>query len=162
MKAYVGLGANLGDPERTLRAALRGLDGLPGTGCLRSSAFYLNPPVGPQDQNHYTNAVAELETGLPPLQLLHWLLQLEHRHGRVRGRRWGPRTLDLDLLLMGDLRQHSARLTLPHPRLHQRAFTLYPLAELAPRIAIPGRGRLPYWLTRTSSRGLIRISPARQ
>ena len=154
MKAYIGLGANLGDPRSTLRSALRGLNRLPGTRCLRCSRFYLNPPLGPQDQNHYTNAVAELETGLAPAQLLAWLLELERRHGRVRERRWGPRTLDLDLLLVDALRLHTARLTLPHPRLHQRAFVLYPLAELEPRLSIPGRGALSYWLTRTSSRGL--------
>jgi len=154
MKAYIGLGANIGDPRSTLRSALRGLNCLPGTRCRRCSRFYLNPPLGPQDQNHYTNAVAELETRLAPAQLLTWLLELERRHGRVRGRRWGPRTLDLDLLLMGALKLHTARLILPHPRLHQRAFVLYPLAELVPRLNIPGRGALPYWLARTSSRGL--------
>ena len=158
MKAYIGLGANLGDPQRTLRSALRGLDDVPGTRCLRSSRFYLNPPLGPQNQNYYTNAVAELETGLDPMQLLAWLQDLERRHGRVRGRRWGPRTLDLDLLLAGGLKRRTVRLTLPHPRLHQRAFVLYPLAELAPQLAIPGRGALSYWLTRASSQNLRPIA----
>ena len=158
MKAYVGLGANLGDPQRTLRSALRGLDGLPGTRCLRCSQFYRNPPLGPQDQDHYINAVAELETRLPPLQLLAWLLELERRHGRVRGRRWGERTLDLDLLIVGSQRMNTERLTLPHPRLHQRAFVLYPLAELVPRLKIPGRGGLSYWLARSSSRRLYPVA----
>lgn len=157
MKAYIGLGANLGDPRHTLRSALRGLDGLPGTHCLRCSGFYRNPPLGPQDQDHYINAVAELETRLAPMQLLAWLLQLEHRHGRVRGRRWGPRTLDLDLLLHGALTLNTASLILPHPQLHRRAFVLYPLAELVPQMVIPGRGALSHWLTRTSAKTLHRV-----
>jgi len=158
MKAYVGMGANLGDPVRTLRSALRALDRLPATRCRRHSRFYFNPPVGPQDQAWYVNAVVELETRLPPQPLLDWLLELERRHGRVRGRRWGPRTLDLDLLLYGGLRLHTARLILPHPRLHQRAFVVQPLAEIAPNLIVPGRGPLRYWRSYRSSKALQAIS----
>jgi 2-amino-4-hydroxy-6-hydroxymethyldihydropteridine diphosphokinase len=105
----------------------------------------------------YINAVAELRSHLDPLQLLRWLFALEARHGRVRGRRWGPRTLDLDLLMYGTLRLNTRALVLPHPGIHCRDFVLHPLAELSPELSIPGRGPLSYWRMRYSPRYLQRL-----
>jgi 2-amino-4-hydroxy-6-hydroxymethyldihydropteridine diphosphokinase len=157
--AFVGLGANLGDPVRTLRLAVRALDGLPGSRCIGVSPWYRNPPVGPRDQPDYVNAVAVLRTRLGPRRLLAWLQRIELRHGRVRGQRWGPRTLDLDLLVFGAVRLASRHLHLPHPRIQERSFVLYPLHDLAPRLVIPGRGRLPPWLLRNPPRLLRRLRP---
>ncbi|GAB3773874.1 2-amino-4-hydroxy-6-hydroxymethyldihydropteridine diphosphokinase [Ramlibacter monticola] len=131
--AFVGLGANLGDAEAALRAALAGLAALPGVRQVRSSRFYRSAPVdagGPD----YVNAVAQLETTLPAPDLLRALQSLELAAGRERPYRNAPRTLDLDLLLYGSARIASAALTVPHPRLRERAFVLLPLAELAPEL----------------------------
>ncbi|WP_170162265.1 2-amino-4-hydroxy-6-hydroxymethyldihydropteridine diphosphokinase [Caldimonas tepidiphila] len=138
-RAYVGLGANLGDAPATLRAAARSLRALPGGATLRLSRLYRTAPVdagGPD----YLNAVAALDTPLGPVELLDALQALELAHGRERPYRNAPRTLDLDLLLHGDTRLDTARLVLPHPRLHERAFVLVPLAELAPALELPGHG----------------------
>ena len=140
MRAYVGIGANLEDPVHQVRSALRELAGLPQTTRTRASPLYRTPPMGPPGQPDYVNAVAELSTTLTPHALLDELQRLEHLHQRVRGERWGPRTLDLDLLLYGDARIDDARLTVPHPGLTARAFVLLPLADLAPDLAIPGAG----------------------
>lgn len=155
--AYVGLGGNLGNPVATLKAAVFELNGIPGSRCMQVSGFYRNPPMGPQDQAPYINAVAAIETRLAPLVLLRWLLELEHRHGRVRGRHWGARTLDLDLLLYGAVSMQTRELVLPHPGLHCRAFVVHPLAELTPTLSIPGRGALSYWRGRCSSKYLQRL-----
>jgi 2-amino-4-hydroxy-6-hydroxymethyldihydropteridine diphosphokinase len=132
MKAYVGLGSNLGDREATIRAALESLAQVPETLLVRVSSLYDTEPVGEAEQPNFLNAVAELDTELPPRQLL-WNLQLiEKRFGRVRTQRWGPRTLDLDLLLYGSLVVEEPDLRVPHPELLQRAFVLVPLVELDP------------------------------
>lgn len=131
--AYVGLGANLGEPQRALRQALQGLDRLPGTRLVRASRLYRSAPLdagGPD----YVNAVAELETGLDAFELLAALQALEAAAGRKRPYRNAPRTLDLDLLLHGSTRVETATLSLPHPRLRERAFVLRPLAEIAPHL----------------------------
>jgi 2-amino-4-hydroxy-6-hydroxymethyldihydropteridine diphosphokinase len=139
--AYVGLGANLDDPVEQVRRACGELSVLPSTGILALSPLYRSAPLGPQDQPDYINAVAALATQLAPLELLAALRAIEMQHGRRRdGSRWGPRTLDLDILLYGDLRQDSPELMLPHPGLHERAFVLYPLYDVAPELQIPGRG----------------------
>lgn len=138
-RAYVGLGANLGDAAATLRAVVRELQGHPALRLRRLSSLYRSAPVdagGPD----YLNAVAELDTALDPLSLLDLLQALELAHGRERPYRNAPRTLDLDLLLHGGVQLDTPRLTLPHPRLHERAFVLVPLAELAPDLDVPGRG----------------------
>jgi 2-amino-4-hydroxy-6-hydroxymethyldihydropteridine diphosphokinase len=144
-RAYVGLGANLGDRERTLRAAAEAL------GALRLSSIRETEPWGLTDQPRFLNAVAELETELRPRGLLEVLLEGERAHGRVRAERWGPRTLDLDLLLYGDEAIDEPGLTLPHPRLHERIFVLEPLAELAPDLNVPGKGRVRDLLARLQS-----------
>ena len=139
--AYIGVGSNLDDPRRQVATALVELGDLPATRVTRQSALYRTPPMGPPDQPDYINAVVELETGLAPLALLDELQRLENLHRRVRGsERSGPRTLDLDLLLYGELRLDEPRLTVPHPGLAQRAFVLVPLTEVAPALTIPGLG----------------------
>ena len=135
MLAYVGLGANLGDREATIREAARLI------GALRLSSIAETEPWGPVPQPRYLNAVAELDTPLTAHELIVHLLDVERRLGRERvGPRWGPRTIDLDLLLYGDETIDEHALTLPHPRLHERRFVLEPLAELVPERKIPGNG----------------------
>lgn len=138
--AWVGLGSNLDDPAAHIKTAMEQLGRLPTTRCLRVSRLYHSAPVGPQDQPDFCNAVAELHTALAPLPLLSALLQIEQKHKRTRHRRWGPRSLDLDLLLYENLMMNTATLQLPHPRMHERAFVLRPLAELEPGLEIPGQG----------------------
>ena len=131
MKAYVGLGSNLGDRAAYLLLGLSALSRLPKTHLLRLSPVYETDPVGPP-QPPYLNMVAELETELSPKGLLAEMLRVEKALGRERRERWGPRTLDLDLLLYGDLVLEEAGLSVPHPRLHERAFVLVPLLDLLP------------------------------
>jgi 2-amino-4-hydroxy-6-hydroxymethyldihydropteridine diphosphokinase len=140
-RAYVGLGANLGDRERTLRAALDALAGEAGIELLAVSALRETEPVGVAEQPRFLNGAAELETTLTARELLDRLLAVEQRYGRVRvPGEHGPRTLDLDLLLYGDEVIDEPELHVPHPRLHERRFVLEPLAELAPGLVVPGRG----------------------
>ena len=139
--AYVGVGSNLDGPQRQVAQALGELDGIPGTRVVKRSSLYRSAPVGYAAQPDFVNAVAAHDTTLDPEALLGELQAIEARHGRSRSFRNAPRSLDLDLLLYGEAEQRSARLTLPHPRMHERAFVLKPLLELEPAIAIPGRGR---------------------
>lgn len=141
MKAYISLGSNQGDREANLRGALEELNRPPEIEVRRISRFIDTEPEGVKDQPVFLNAVAELETCLEPEPLLDRLLQVERAFGRVRSRRWGPRTLDLDLILFEDRRLKTNRLEVPHPRLHERRFVLEPLAELAPDQVVPGEGR---------------------
>ncbi len=142
-RAYVGLGANLGDRERTLREAVDALAAEDGIEVLAVSTLRDTDPVGVGDQPRYLNGAAELETTLTARELLAALLALEQRFGRVRvPGEHGPRTLDLDLLLYGSEELDEPGLTVPHPRLHERAFVLEPLAELAPGLVVPGRGEV--------------------
>ena len=140
--AFVGLGGNLGDPAATLGAALQALDEVQGTRLLRASRLYRTPAWGVEQQPDFINAVAMLETSLGAQALLESLFVIERRHGRVREaeQRWGPRTLDLDLLLYGDAMIDEPGLRVPHPYLHERAFALLPLLEIAADVEIPGRG----------------------
>ncbi len=138
--AFIGLGSNLGDSESQLLRAFDELDTLPSTRLVARSSLYRSAPLGYTDQPDFTNAVAEIETDLSPRQLLETLLDMEHRHGRVRDFLNGPRTLDLDILLYGSLTVHEPGLTLPHPRIGDRAFVLRPLLEIAPDCVVPGAG----------------------
>jgi 2-amino-4-hydroxy-6-hydroxymethyldihydropteridine diphosphokinase len=135
--AYVGLGANLGDREATIRAAVAALPGVFAVSSLRET-----DPVGNTDQPRFLNGVAALETSLSARELLDVLLSVERGLGRERRERWGPRTIDLDLLLYGDETIDEPGLTVPHPRLHERRFALEPLAELDSELVVPGRGPL--------------------
>ena len=140
-RAYIGLGANLGDPGAALREAIEALAGLPDSTLRTRSSFYRTAPidaVGPD----FLNAVVHLETRLAPHALLAALQRIEQVHGRQRPYRNAPRTLDLDLLLYGDQTIDTPTLTVPHPRLHERAFVLRPLAEIAPALNVPGRGHV--------------------
>jgi 2-amino-4-hydroxy-6-hydroxymethyldihydropteridine diphosphokinase len=139
-RAYVGLGANLGEPRRQVEAALTELDAIPRTQLLKASSLYRSAPVGYAHQPEYVNAVAELETGLAAHALLAALQAIESRHGRSRSFADAPRTLDLDILLFGDAMLSDPGLTIPHPRMHERAFVLKPLLEIAPDAEVPGRG----------------------
>ncbi len=155
--AYVALGANLGDPKATVLAAFAALANLPESRVARCSSLYRTAPVGILSQPDFVNAVALLETTLPPEALLDALLDIEARFGRIRRERNGPRTLDLDLLLYDDIELDLPRLTLPHPRLHLRAFVLLPLAEVAPDLAIPRRGSVAAWLPAVANQGIVRL-----
>lgn len=153
--AFVALGSNIEAPVAQVRRARQALDALPGTRLVKCSALYRSPPLGPPDQPDYVNAVACLRTRLSAGELLEALQRLERAQGRVRdGPRWGARTLDLDLLLYGDARIEEPHLTVPHPRMHERAFVLYPLHEIAPHVRVPGRGALVALLERVPAHGL--------
>ncbi len=137
--AYVGLGANLGPREETLRLAVERLGDAEGVDVVGVSSLRETDPVGVVDQPPFLNGAAQLETNLPPRELLDLLLEIECSLGRVRGERWGPRVVDLDLLLYGGEIVDEPGLRIPHPRLHERRFALAPLAELDPGLEIPGR-----------------------
>jgi len=140
--AFVGIGSNLGEPERQIAAALEQLAAEDGIELVAASTLRETEPVGYLDQPSFLNGAAQLETALPPRELLERLLEIESRLGRIRGEgpRFGPRTIDLDLLLYGDETIDEPGLTVPHPRLAERRFALEPLAELAPGLEIPGLG----------------------
>ncbi|TML08561.1 MAG: 2-amino-4-hydroxy-6-hydroxymethyldihydropteridine diphosphokinase [Actinobacteria bacterium] len=142
--AYIGLGANLGERGRTIAEALRRLDGDDRTWVLSSTAPIETEPVGYEDQPRFLNAAARLETTRSPRELLDLMLEIERDLGRIRGEgpRYGPRTIDLDLLLYGAETIDEDVLEIPHPRLHERRFVLEPLAELDPSLVVPGRGRV--------------------
>ncbi|MGN2249812.1 2-amino-4-hydroxy-6-hydroxymethyldihydropteridine diphosphokinase [Frateuria sp. GZRe14] len=153
-RAFVALGGNLGDTRTILQQALDALGMLPGTRLVAQSRFYRTPPWGLREQPAFLNAAAELDTVLGPHELLDALLRIERDAGRVRdGERWGPRTLDLDLLHMDGLALHDERLTLPHPRIAERAFVLLPLAELAPDLELSGQGTVSVLLAKADIAG---------
>ena len=141
--AYIALGSNLREPQRQLQAGFEALARLPGTELIARSSLYLSEPVGYADQPDFVNAVAAIRTSLAPRALLDALLAIELEHGRVREFVNAPRTLDLDIALYGEQVIHEPGLTVPHPRLHERAFVVVPLAQIAPDAIVPGRGRLP-------------------
>jgi len=140
VRAFIGLGGNLGDTRDILEAAIARLDEHPDITVLARSRFYRTPPWGPVPQPDFVNAAIAVDTSLPPHDLLDVLLATERAFGRVRdGERWGPRTLDLDLLVYGDARIHDERLTVPHPRMAERAFVLLPLADLDADFVVDGQ-----------------------
>lgn len=157
---YIGLGSNLESPRQQVSRALDELGDLPKTHCTARSSLYRTPPMGPPDQPDYINAVAAVTTSLSAVMLLEELQRLERLHRRVRrGERWGPRTLDLDLLLFGDQQIQTTRLIVPHPGLGERAFVLYPLAEIAPPgLDIPRLGPLSRLLERISGDGIEKVA----
>lgn len=155
--AYIGLGANLGDAASALSTAVRALGALPGSALLARSGTYRTAPVeaaGPD----YLNAVVALRTSLPAEVLLDALQRIENAQGRERPYHHAPRTLDLDLLLYGDASIRTSRLIVPHPRLHERAFVLVPLAEIAPSLALPGRGAVADLLPGVAGQRIERLS----
>lgn len=158
-RCFIALGANLGDPVATVTAAILVLRGLPGTEFIAASSLYRTAPVGLKHQPDFINAVVELVAVVPAPTLLESLFGIEARFGRQRSVRNAPRTLDLDLLLYGDEISSDPQLTLPHPRLHERAFVLAPLAEIAPRLTIPGRGSVADLLLRCADQQIEKILP---
>ncbi len=155
--AYVALGSNLDDPAAQVEGGFAALAALPGTRLVARSRVYRTPPWGGVEQPAFVNAVAALETSLAPHALLRALLAVEARAGRTRGVRYGPRTLDLDLLLFGDCELRETGLTLPHPRLHERAFVLLPLADVARDLEVPGHGSVAKLLARVDTAGCVAI-----
>lgn len=155
-RAFVGLGSNLDAPHDQLDAALAALARLEHTELTGRSARYWTKPVGDPDQPEFLNAVAALETGLDSVELLESMQAIETAQGRARdpSRRWGPRPIDLDLLLFGSLTIHTPDLTVPHPRLHERAFVLRPLADLAPDLPIGSLGTVSELLAAVNSAGV--------
>lgn len=159
VNAFVALGSNLDQPQNQLIDALASLDALDAVHVRKRSSFYRSKPVGPQDQPDYINAVAGVETSLPALELLDRMQEIEDRQGRVRdGTRWGPRTLDLDLLLYGEEQINNKRLTVPHPEMQNRDFVLIPLQEIAPDMFVPGLGPLSGLVNRIERHVLERLA----
>ncbi|HEY4529574.1 MAG TPA: 2-amino-4-hydroxy-6-hydroxymethyldihydropteridine diphosphokinase [Luteimonas sp.] len=158
VRACIGLGGNIGDVQAMLRSAFDAIAALPGTRLAARSRLYRTPAWGVETQPDFINAAACVETTLGPQALLDALLGIERLHGRVRaadGSRWGPRTLDLDLLLHGDAVIDTPGLVLPHPQLHLRAFVLVPLADVAPDAMVPGQGRVATLLQALDTGGIV-------
>jgi 2-amino-4-hydroxy-6-hydroxymethyldihydropteridine diphosphokinase len=157
--AYVALGSNLADPTAQVTAALARLRGIRATRLIAQSRLWASRPLGPQDQPDFVNAVAGLLTQLDARELLQELKALERAMGRSDPViRWGPRSIDLDLLMLGSDQLDEPGLRLPHPGVHERDFVLYPLAELAPELWIPGRGRVGTLARRVINRGIVPLS----
>ena len=155
IRAYIAIGSNLGDPVAQARQAIAALKQEPGIEVVAESSLYSSTPMGPQDQPDYINAVIAIDTALPPLALLDRTQAIEQEHGRVRkAERWGPRTLDLDIILYGDLVHDCERLTVPHYGMKVREFVLYPLAEIAPDLILPDQTALQTLLTQVDRNGL--------
>jgi len=158
--AYVGLGSNLNEPEKQVREAVAHLADIPQTRLELVSELYGNPPMGPQDQPDYVNAVAGLLTQLSSQELLEALQNLENSLGRTRsaGDRWGPRVIDLDLLVFGREQKSDPGLNLPHPGISERNFVLFPLRDIASRLVVPGKGTVEVMAQHISDAGLHRLS----
>lgn len=157
-RVYIGLGSNLADPAAQLQAAVTALTSLPGSTLIAVSSVYASLPLGPSDQPDYLNAVAALDTSLEPLQLLDHLQQIELQQGRQRKtERWGPRTLDLDILLFGQQQLDLPRLQVPHYHMQARPFVLYPLSEVAPELELPDGRTLHELLQNCPAQGLQRL-----
>lgn len=158
---YLGLGSNLDHPARQIERAMVQLRQWPDCRCIARSSLYASAPIGPQDQPDFINAVIALDTSLPPLALLDAAQALEQAAGRKRLRHWGERTLDVDVLLYGNEIIDLARLSVPHPQLHQRAFVLKPLAEIAPDLVLPDGSRLTELLAapHVICQPLVRLAP---
>ena len=156
--AYVGLGANIGEPRRQIETAIEEIRKLPDTRLNLASSFYRSAPLGYANQPDFLNAAVQLETTLPPDALLGHLQAIEKRHGRERPFPGAPRTLDLDLLLYGEQVIAAPGLILPHPRMHERAFVLQPLLELDPAISVPGRGSAKVLLLACGTQGIEKIA----
>ncbi len=159
LDVYIGLGSNLDDPARQILSAVEEIAALSDVEKIASSPLYASQPLGPQDQPDYVNAVLRIKTRLPAMILLRQLQQIEAKHGRVRVQRWGARTLDLDILLYGDQIIDEPELIVPHVELANRAFVLYPLADIADStLSIPGQSSLPALLMACPSDGLLRLN----
>lgn len=158
IRVYIAIGSNLEDPIAQAKNAITALQALPQTQWVCASSLYASKPMGPSEQPDYINAVVAIDTDLSPLDLLEKTQEIELKHGRVRKEeRWGPRTLDLDILLYGDLELKTDKLTLPHYGMNVREFVLYPLAEIAADLTFPDGTTLAYWLSRVEKNGLTPV-----
>ena len=157
MRTFIGLGSNLENPREQIKTAVNDMQLIPETEFVACSSLYKSPPMGPQDQPDYINAVIELDTELAPHLLLDQLQKIEQQHGRLRKRHWGERTLDLDLLVYGDVVISDERLTVPHPGIATRAFVLYPLAELDEQLVIPKIGKVEQLVKQCPRDGLQQV-----
>jgi len=155
--AYIAIGANLGKPVQQVMAGVEALAMLPDTRLAAVSSLYRSAPVGYAEQPDFVNAVVKIETALPPRALLDALLGIEQSFGRVREVKNGPRTLDLDIVLYGDAKVDEPGLVIPHPRMHERAFVVVPLAEIAPDQPVPGGGRMADLVARVDAASLEKI-----
>lgn len=158
--AYVGVGSNMGDPKARVRDAFAALAGLPRTRLIARSRLYRTRPFGPVPQGDFINAVAGLLTQLDAVALLEGLRGIERDAGRVRNERWGPRTLDLDLLVFGSRQLQTPELTVPHPGIAERGFVLAPLHDVAPTLDVPGAGRVEVLLRRLADDGIAEVIDA--
>lgn len=158
IRSFIALGSNLDDPESQLRRAVQQLGALPQTEVRGISPVYQNPAVGPGEQPDYLNAVVELSTALSPRELLQALQTIENNQGRRREVRWGARSLDLDILLYGEIQLNEPGLQIPHPRMLLRNFVLYPLHDIAPKLQLPDGSSLSSHLDSCSNRGLSRLT----
>ena len=156
--AFIALGSNLDDPQQQIRNGLRELAAMPETRLVSASSLYRSAPVGYRDQPDFVNAVACIETKLKPRALLDHLLAIERRHGRMREFPNAPRTLDLDIVLYGGLTLREPGLTIPHPRMHERAFVIVPLAEIAPEATVPGRGSVRELLRSGDAASIVKLA----
>nr|WP_239530323.1 2-amino-4-hydroxy-6-hydroxymethyldihydropteridine diphosphokinase [Sporolactobacillus spathodeae] len=154
--AYLGLGSNIGARASFLKQALEQLDNVPGVRVIRCSSIYETAPYGPVEQNDFLNLAVQIETIMPPLALLDTVQQIEKAMLRKREIHWGPRTIDLDILLYDQTISHTERLALPHPEIARRAFVLKPMAELAPHLVLPGinRSMIELWQTLEEKEGV--------
>ncbi|PKG38081.1 2-amino-4-hydroxy-6-hydroxymethyldihydropteridine diphosphokinase [Psychromonas sp. Urea-02u-13] len=159
MISYIGIGSNQQDPIKQAQQAIDALKLLPNSELVKCSSLYCSAPMGPQDQPDYINAVAAIETQLTPIELLDALQAIEQTQGRMRkDNRWGPRTLDLDIILFDNQNINSERLVVPHYGMHEREFVLYPLLEIAPKLTLPNGTHLSQLIELCDKNGLIIIS----
>jgi len=158
MITYIGIGSNQQDPAKQAQQAIEALRNLPNSELLQCSSLYCSAPMGPQDQPDYINAVAKIETQLSAIELLDALQSIEQNQGRVRkDNRWGPRTLDLDIILYDNKKIDSDRLTIPHYGMQDREFVLYPLAEISPKLTLPNGTHLSHLVALCDKNGLTKI-----
>ena len=158
IKAYIGLGSNLDDPQSQLKKAIIAMETVPSTSVVKTSSFYRSKPAGPQDQPDYINAVVELDTKLSAPVLLDYLQAIENEQGRERKIKWGARTLDLDILLFGDEIINDGRLQIPHVEMQNRGFVLLPLNEIQPDCMIPGVGSVSSLLQQDNADDLVKLT----
>ena len=154
---FVGIGSNLKDPKSQVRQGISDVGNTGGLRILTASSFYISKPVGRLDQPNFVNAVIKIDTEKSPLELLHLLLAIEDRRGRMRAAKNAPRTLDLDILLYGSDIISEEKLSVPHPRMHERAFVLVPLLEIAPNVTIADRGRVSDLIKKVTTEGVKKL-----
>lgn len=158
MLAWLSLGSNMGNPNAQVRGAVEQLRKTAQLEVLEVSSFYLTPPWGEEQQSDFVNAVVKISTRLEPLELLHHSQAIENAMGRKRdGRRWGPRVIDIDILLYADLQLNTDVLVVPHPRMHERAFVLLPMAEIDDSVDIPGHGKVALLLGKLDTEQIRRL-----